>query len=756
MLNRAVWTGRSLALSGVSAVAMAVAWGAGAQAQTASSDTSAGVAVEDVIVTATRREERLSTVPIAVSVANGQTLRDNNLNTLRNVTSIIPSLNFRDAASAKDQAFFLRGLGTVSTSSAAEPSVSTVIDGVVLSRQGAAMLDLLDVERIEVLRGPQGTLFGKNASAGVINIVSEQPSDRPHGYLDGFYGTGGNEYRLRGSATGPLAPQLSGSVNVLYGHYDGNVTNLFNGEKVNGYDRYGAVGKLRYTFGTTADVVLSTDYVHSNESTPTGVVTRTYRVAYPTNVRTDYPQFAAAISPVVPSASNTAINSDFKSYAIDDNGGVSLQANIFLGDYTLTSITARREYDNTQHQDQDRAPVVVTGVPQSHDIGHLNSNQTTQEFRLTSPKDKFLTYVAGLYVFDWEDRESYRRDTLMVSGASKVPNFGVANWTVGNQNYSAFGEMTFHMLPGLRGILGARLVQDSLDYNFARVSSSPAVAVPSIQVNFNSNGKTSFTGYADRAGLEADVPGVGLAYFTYSRGYKGPAYNVAFSMLPQDTGVVRPEINTSYEVGLKAHTPGGRLAGTIAAFDSTVSNYQVNFVDLYNGSQVTRFINAGAVSTRGVEADFNGRLLPGLTVSGAGAYTSAHVDHFACPPGAAVSCNIDGGVLPFAPHWKANARLAYFTPIAAGGGIELSTDYDWRSQVQFSINETPDSIQGAYGIWNAGATLTGFAGLRLSVIVKNIADQHYATTLTTFGAGVVRYVPRDDSRYVGFGVRKTF
>lgn len=759
------WTVRRCALYGASVIGLTMACATGAQAQveaTAANGQAQAASedittIADVIVTATRRAERLSKVPVAVSVVSGETLQASNLNTMRDVTSIVPSLNLRNAASAKDQAFFVRGLGTVSTSSAVEPSVSTVLDGVVLGRQGQAMLDLVDIERIEVLRGPQGTLFGKNASAGVINIVSQNPSNSPTGYVDAFYGTGGDEYRLRASLSGPLVGDtLTGSLNLLYADYDGNVQNLFTGKTINGYERAGGRVKLRYQPNADADFVLSLDHVYSRETTPTGVVTRTYRIAYPTNARSNFPAFANTLSPLVVSEHNRTINSDFESYAIDKNSGGSLEGNISLGDHTLTSITAYREYSNKQLQDQDRTSIVAAGVPQSHDIGHLSSHQFTQELRIASPSEGFLTYVAGLYYFNWVDNEDYRRDTLAVSGAGRVANFGTADWRISNRNYSAFGEMTLHFTPRFRALVGGRVVHDELDYRFARVSSSPTVAVPSIQVNFASAGKTERTGYADRLGVQYDLDGVGMAYGTYSRGYKGPAFNVPFSMLAQDTGALKPEINETFEAGLKSRLAGGRVVLNLAAFDSQIKNYQVNFVDVYNGSQVTRLINAGGVSSRGVEADFSARPVAGLTIAGGAAYTKARVDHFSCPIGAAVSCDIDGKPLPFTPKWKTNVRVSYAMPLSDALKLELSTDYDWRSDVQFSINQTPDTVQNSYGIWNAGVTLTGFADLQLSIIVKNIANQRYATTLTTFGTGVVRYVPRDDQRYFGFGLRKSF
>ncbi len=192
----------------------------------------------DIIVTATRRPERLQDVPVAVSVVDGDRLRTGNLNNLRDIASEIPSLNFRTAASNKDQALFVRGLGTVSTSPGVEPSVSTVLDGVVLARQGQATLDLLDIDHIEVLRGPQGTLFGKNASAGVLNIVTRKPGDAFRGFVD-VSGFEGGEGRIRLAASGPVTDNVSVGFSALGTQFKGNVRNVFDGERVDGYTKAG-------------------------------------------------------------------------------------------------------------------------------------------------------------------------------------------------------------------------------------------------------------------------------------------------------------------------------------------------------------------------------------------------------------------------------------------------------------------------------------------------------------------------------------
>ena len=728
------------------------------QLATANPDASSTVdQTADIIVTATRRPERLSKVPVAVSVVDGDRLRQSNLNSLRDVASIVPSLNFRTTASNKDQALFIRGLGTVSTSPGVEPTVSTIIDGVVLARQGQASYDLYDVDRIEILRGPQGTLFGKNASGGAVNIVTRSPTDDLHAYGDVFYGTEGNEWRFKAGISGAIIPgKIRAEVNALYANYDGNAFNVYDGQRVNGYNRKGVRAKVIFLPTENLTFALGVDYIRSKDTTPQGVVEQTFLRAYPTGTLTSFPGFATALLPVVAGPDNRQINSNYPTFADDKNGGVSLEANWVLGDYTITSISAYRRWHNIQDQDQDRLPGVTTAYPQQHDVGYLDFNQESQELRVASPRGGFLEYQAGLYYMREDDRETYRRDTTTLSMAGVSKTFtGIANYGVVDNDYAAFGELTLNFSHRLRGVAGARVVKDDLSYDFARTSTS-ATPVTGIQTAFVSNGSTHPTGYADRFGVQYDVAKTAMAYFTYSRGYKGPAYNVAFSMLPQDTGALKPETNNSYEVGLKAHTPDGRFTANLAGFIEDFSNYQVNFFDTYNGSPVTRLINAGAVSTRGIEADVSARPFHDLVLTGSAAYIKARIDAFNCPVGTAASCQVNGKPLPYSPDWKANVRAVYTRPLSPALKLELASDYSWQSETQDSINQTIDTIQPAYGIWNAGVAFATVDGFRFAMLAKNLLNQHYSTNLATFGQGVVRFIPRDDNRYFGFNVRKEF
>ncbi len=694
-----------------------------------------------VTVTATRREESLQKVPVAVSVVDGEQLERDNRNNVSSIVQQVPTLNYRSGASNKDTSLFIRGVGTITTSPGIEPTVATVIDGVVLGRPGQSTLDLLDLERIEVLRGPQGTLFGKNASAGVLNIVSKAAPEETHGYVDYSHFGGGNENRLRFGIGGRLTDTVKGSLTTLLGTYDGNVENQYNGHDVNGYDRKGARGKLEIEPNDAVKVTLIADYTDGKDTIPNGVITQAS------------PAFGTALgSSVSPSDHNRSINSDFNTRVYDRNQGLSGQVDWSLGDYTLTSITAWRGWNNTQYQDGDRLAQVAVGFPQSHDKGQLDYDQYSQELRLASPNGEFNEYVLGAFYMHGKSEETYQR---AVTPVSFVTQRGRADYEATNDSYAVFGENTFNFTDDFRGILGLRWTHDDLEYKHQRVSTAAATG---IQPSYASEGSVDEDGFTGRAGFQYDINDNLTSYITYSRGYKGPAYNVFFNMQPRDTEALKPETSNSWEVGLKSTAFNNRLTANLAAFHTEYDNYQANFYDVVAGAVVTRLINAGSVKTEGVELDVSLQATSQLKFSGAVAYTKARVDEFSCPVGAAASCDINGKPLPYSPDWKTYVRGDYTIPLDNGLDVELSTDYAWQDHVQYSLDQNANTIQGAYGIWNASVALADYNdGWRVAVLGKNLADKSYSNGLAYSGANYVyRSVPRDDERYFGVEVRKDF
>ena len=728
--------------------------GAADQAQAAQSG-----ALEEITVTARRRAESLQTVPVAVTVMTGAQAAAQNLNNIEDMSAEIPSVDFRTGASNKDRDVFIRGIGTITTSPGVEPSVSTVVDGVVLDRPGQATAEMLDIDRVEVLRGPQGTLFGKNATAGVINIVTADPTAETHGYADGSWYSGGNEYRVKSGISGSLiGNELLGSVSAIYSHYDGNVDNLFNGTTLNGYERYGTHTKLIFLPNDDVKLTFNADWMYERDTVPTGVPLSSSQVAYPTNVVTPNPGFASvlAASGVVPSPTNTNVSQNVNSNARDENGGASITADWNIGGgYTLTSITGYRKWQNDQDQDYDQISQITAAFPNVEDHGYLSFYQISEEARIASPKGHFIDYQTGIYYLNAVDTELYQRNVSQLVTNTIVNNSGTSNYGTTGNNYSVFGEANFNFTDSFRAILGVRGIHDSLDYNFQRVA---PVAVPAIATSFSSAGSTSDNGYSDRIGLQYDFSRDLHGYVTYSRGYSGPAYNVFFNMTASAELALKPETSNDYEVGFKSRMLNDRLQLNLAAFLTYFDNYQANFQDVLDGGLVTRLINAGSVSTRGLETDFAYRPVDDFTITGAGAFTRARIDEFNCPPQAAASCNVNGEPLPFAPEWKFNVDGNYVIPMTGSLNLVLDSDYHWQSKVQYQLTETPDTIQGAYGIWDASLGLTNDkTGWRVSAVVKNITDKSYSEYLVHGDfAGVMRWVPRDASRYAGIDVHKSF
>ena len=739
-------------LSGAAAAAM-IATTAGAQTAPAAIADKVG----EIVVTARHRQESLQKVPVAVSVVNGALAASRNLNDLQDISSNVPTVDFRNGASNKDRTLFIRGLGTITTSPGVEPSVSTVVDGVVLARPGQATADLLDLDHIEVLRGPQGTLFGKNASAGVINIVTKTPTDAFRAYAEGAYYEG-DEYRVKGGVSGQILPGLDGQIAVVTSGYAGNVFNRATDERVNGYRHDGGRAKLVATPTDTLTLTFSADYMHSVDTVPTGVWQSATRQNYKAAPATSAPIAASlAAAGITPSLDNASISTNLNSSVHDNNGGLSLQADWKLGPDTLTSITAYRRWDNKQIQDYDQLSAISTGVPQVADHGDVKFWQFSQELRITSPKGGFFDYVAGLYYMHAADKEVYRRDATALTGGVLVSNDGVAQYGTTGDNYAIYGEGDINFTKSFRAIIGVRGILDDLSYNHERTSTAAATGIqPTIGLH---DGSVQKTGYGDRMGLQYDINPSADVYFTYSHGYKGPAYNVFFNFLaPRDTIALNPETSNSYEIGLKGSALDHRVQASLAAYITDFDNYQANFTDTAGGALVTRLINAGTVSSKGIEGDLSAHPIHDLSLSFSFARTDAKVDHFNCPANAPSSCDIDGKVLPFAPKWKLDADARYLIRASDAINLEVATDYGWQSATQYSLAETPDTIQPAYGVWNASAALLGTKGdWSVRLLVKNILDQHYSPYIA-YGdlGGVVHWVPRDDHRYFGVIVHKDF
>jgi iron complex outermembrane receptor protein len=747
----------------------------------------------EIVVTAQKREQRLQDVPVALTVISGDTIANQGGVNIESAQYLVPSLNFRKSGTTLNQFLFLRGIGTANFSIAAEPSVSAVLDGVVLANAGEAFADLVDVERIEVLRGPQGTLFGKNASAGVLNIVSKRPGDAFGGYVDGgFFFGNGNEYRLRAAIDTPFSDTLRGRFTGFVSNYDGNIRNVTLNRRVNGYDRYGVRGVIEGDATENLKITFIGDYRKSNDdccaeligTTPTNITTQ----ALPTP-RGDKTRQVAQ---------NLVTATDEESY------GLSLQAEWDIGDgSTLTSITSQRWWNNTEIRDGDWLPQAYAGFNQLHDNGPQNSKTFSQELRVASPTGGLIEYVIGAYYSRSNNRRIFTRNDIVCGLAAGAPTTtlvpcGTAQATASTfpsgtadfgsifTNTASFAQATLNATDAFRVIAGLRYTTDQLKVDHIRRT---LLVGPGIGASFDagvfnngafnpatgafiagtSNGvpfRTSTTerDLSGKAGVQFDLTDDNMAYATYARGYKGPAYNVFFNMATINTNVIEAETADSFEIGLKNTLADGRVILNVAAFYAKYKNFQANNPDVVNGVVTTRLTNAGTVSTRGIEIDFIAKPMPNWNISGGYAYTDAQIDNFRAPPGAAANTLIPAGTpLTSAPKSKLSVTTDY--TIETGGFANVVLGASLATQSKQLTQLSPDPVVraattvGGYTILDVSASLVDpDDAWKLSLLVRNVGDTSFAAAIQTGGpGGSYRYqIPREADRYAGVTFRYNF
>ncbi len=768
----------------------------------------------DIVVTAQKRSENLQQVPLAVSVLSGAALAQTARPSIEGAAQLVPSLNFLKAGTTLNQTIFLRGVGTASFSIAGEPSVSTVVDGVVYARSGEAFSDLIDIAQLEVLRGPQGTLFGKNASAGVINITTLMPRHELGGSVEASYFSN-SEYRGKASVNLPLGPDLAARFTGFYGQYDGNLDNVTLGRKVNGYKHYGGRAQLLYDPSADLRIYLTADY-HKNDDDCCAVVVGTGPLTGAGVATTD---LSSAVVPVPYGFDTRTIAQNTLAATKEEGWGVSGQVDLGVGSHTLTSITSYRKWNNTEFREGDFLPAAYVGYGQVSDVGPQKTNTFTQELRLTSPTDQTISYVLGGYYSRAFSERVFRRDGITctaVTGApttalipcgsananASTPRYGIADFGSTFKNVAVFGQAVLHLTDNFRMIGGLRYSQDNLSIFHSRVAvglpvvaglpvaasiinpafdqgvynaylaflaagQTPAFAVANAPLSANGvpfRASSSHHDLSGKIGFQADLTSDHVGYVTYTRGYKGPAYNTFFNLAGTGTNIIAAETSDALEAGLKNKFFGGRMTLNIAIFLAKYHNFQANNPDLVAGAIVSRFTNAGEVSTRGVEADLNWRPIDDLTISGGVALTHARVDNFLAPPGAtAAQLIVTGTPLQYAPEWKGSLSADY--RVRTGGAVDVFLGASGNFQSSQLSVFGPNPVQRqfgtipAYGLVNVSAGI-GDSGdrFRLTLQVRNLFDKSYAASIAPGGPGgaYLYLIPRDADRYFGITGRANF
>ncbi len=748
-----------------------------------SMSTAAHAQVEEIVVTANKVEENVQDVPIAITAISGDRLIESGVANLENIGKLAPSVTFRKGTTSANSALFLRGVGTITFSAAVEPSVSTVVDGIVLSRNGQAFSDLIDLERVEVLRGPQGTLFGKNASAGLVNLVSKGGTNDLEADLRAEYYEG-DEYRFKASLSGPLAQDLTARLTGFYGSYDGNITNIFGGrnEQVNGYENYGARGILDYD-GGIARIRVIADYFEANNDCCAEVTGISRGAALNAEL---------GLPPFVLGEDQRFINQDLVTESLDRQWSLTASLDLdVLNDHTLSFVTGYRNWENTEIRDGDFLPRATSAGGQLHDLGTVRTQQTSAEIRLASDQSKDLVYQVGAFLFISNNQQDFSRTSVVCPGSTQpvtatgarlcnltdLVNTRVPTATsfsdVDVTNWAFFGQATYNLTDQLSFTGGLRFTRDILDFshfrapgidartglplggtaNIAGVSPFGAggnitgTPVPGNGTNL-SRGDTVTNNLSGKGSIQYKPTEDVLFYGSYTRGYKGPAFNVFFNhTAPNNSPPIDAEISDAFEIGLKSEFWDRRIQLNVAVFTATYEGFQANnSVEISPAVFITNLTNAGTVRSRGFEVDTIIQPVEGLNFRGGVAYVDARVREFNPNPTTGAADVRNGQRLPLAPEWSGNAGVDYETAVGENFKIFAGTNYTYTDS-QFSEIGEIGPLDG-YGIWNANLGISDIdEKYRLTVFVRNIADTSYVTLNT--GTGLRLHIPRDADRYFG-------
>jgi iron complex outermembrane recepter protein len=741
--------------------------------------------VEEIIVTANKVAENVQDVPIAVSAVTGDALEASGTTSLENIGDLVPSVTFRKGTTSANSAIFLRGVGTITFSIAAEPSVSTVVDGIVLSRSGQAFSDLVDVERIEVLRGPQGTLFGKNASAGLVNIVSKGGADEFEGELNlGAYE--GGEYRSRLTLAGPLSETLSGRLTGFYGSYKGNITNIFTGTKVNGYEHYGARAILDWE-GDGAKFRLIGDYFKGNDDC-CAEITGVSRGAV-LDAELNLP------GGVAQGENQRFINQNLVTETIDRQWSITAQGDfdVFSG-HTLTVIGGYRNWLNTEIREGDFLPRALVGTAQLHDVGTVETDQYSVELRLASDQANAFRYQVGGFYWASDNSQAFARNdiTCATSNLPVDPRTGATPCNLNNttltlypratslsvvdvRNFALFGQFTYDITEQLSLTGGLRWTRDTLDFvhtrapGFNATNNTPAtgpgisgvgaggtIATGGNGTNISAGGSSN-SNFSGKAVLQYAINDDVMTYASFTRGYKGPAFNIFFNhTAPNNAVPIDEETSDAYEIGLKSRFADNRAQLNIALFQADYKGFQANNFVLLNGAVITNLTNAGTVRTKGFELDALFNAAEGLDFNASIAFADAKVQRFNPNPVTNAPSAINGTRLPLSPKWSGTVGMNYEGGFGAFGTdmrFYFNTSFNWTGK-QFSDLGNAGPID-SYSLWNASL---GFSDAddkyRLSFHVKNITDSSYVLLNTS--AGQRLHIPRDADRYAGVTLRIGF
>jgi len=665
--------------------------------------------LEEIVVTAQKRTQNLQDVPIAITAFNETMIERVGGNTLADMESFAPSLNFGRGSRRTRGEINIRGVGSFSRNPGFDARASVYVDGVFLGRSGSFDADLQGLESVEILRGPQGTLFGINTISGAISINTRKPTEETEVSIGAEVGN----YDLtnfQGYFSGPLSDNLFGSLAVTKMDQEGFIDNIFLDEDLNGIDRLTTRAKLRYLPSDNLEINFSADYLDESERGTNGE-----GILQDSGVGGAFGGASYTSAPKPLEVSHDAQEQEDREF-----WGASVTIDYTMADdYTFTSISAYRELDwyNLNEEDYTNVFVGLTNFDES-------SEQFTQEFRITSPSDGDFDWVAGVYYIE-QDISTERDGTFTGAFFGRAPEDSerIATFVdVDAMGYAAYINANYRFTDQLELTAGLRYTYDEKDITFFLPNPTGFAGILDMTGQDPYQDKYDADDLTPKLGLNYRISEDILLYASYAAGFKSGGFNVDFiqslAELPYDT-----ETADSYEIGMKSTWMDGRARLNVALFDTTFEDFQVQqFQRISDTVSRISISNAAEAVTQGVEVEFTLMPVEGLTLVANGAYIDAEFDDFQeCNAG--VDCT--GNKLPYAPEYKMFASAEYEFEVA-GGSAFVRYDYTYTDGY-FTHPENTDTVRevDSYDTHNARAGFTtADEHWEFSVWGKNLADSH--------------------------------
>jgi len=701
-----------------------------ATAQTAPADGAAAAddAADEIIVTAQKREERLQDVPLTISVVSGEALERRTITNVTELQNASPELNYVGQPSA---GYSIRGSGTQTFTRSSENNVLVVVDGVVQGQLTPPTSSLFDVARVEVLSGPQGMLFGKNASAGVVNIVTQAPDpDATSGRARLSIGEDGY---LVGNAMLNLAIADGAALRVtgVREERDATIFNRFNDRGIDKRETTGGRARFLWEAGPRLTFNVIGDYEEEKGGNAAWVM----RIVAPGNANSIATRLAAC--GVTPGPENTEVCLDGPTSRRIESGGASLQIDADIGGgHTLTNIAAYRRFERDSDTDSDARPINALNNNYAGD----RIDQWSEEIRISSPSGARVEYVAGLFFYDYEYFSLVNQSGTL--GA--LPFVATASNTqdIEQRSQAVFGQATFNLTERISLIAGGRYTDDVVKATFV------AFTDPTLGRRFAGFGNPPGTAsnrvdtdnFSYRLGAQYRPSPDATFFATYSRGYKGPALNnlLAGGIAPP---VVEREIPENIEVGVKAALLDRRVNVDLSLFRTDVEDFQAQTTQTANGLTQFVFTNASELRFRGAQLNVYARPADGLSLTGGVLYNKAEYGSFIVPCNAPylTGCtaspagqviDVKGRQLAGAPKWKLTAGAAYETAVADSILGFADAGLVYRSDTQTSASPDPNLVIEDYALIDARIGVRGESGnWSAALFVKNLTDKRAPTLI---------------------------